>query len=250
MAHDDLYDQPELYDLVMTPNPAAEAFYIEEARRRRGAVLELACGSGRFSMPLARAGSDVLGGDQSRPMLERARAQALDAGLDIDFRQLDMRDFELPGRLFGLIVIAANSLLHLHSIHDLRACFERVARHLTLEGALAFDVFTPSIPLLSRDPVQRHLVGRFVHGRLGEVTVEETTDYDMPSQVSRNTWFWSTPVRPDFRVTPLHMRQIFPQELPLLLAAGGLRLTERFGEFDRRSFDKRSRRQVCIAEVA
>jgi len=45
------------------------------------------------------------------------------------------------------------------------------------------------------------------------------------------------------------MRQIFPQEMPLLLAAGGLRLVARYGDFDRSSLTEDSLRQVCIATV-
>jgi len=47
----------------------------------------------------------------------------------------------------------------------------------------------------------------------------------------------------------LEMRQIFPQEMPLLLAAGGLRLVARYGDFDRSPLTGASRRQVCIAAV-
>jgi 2-polyprenyl-3-methyl-5-hydroxy-6-metoxy-1,4-benzoquinol methylase len=65
MSHADLYDHPDLYDLVMVRNAAAEAFYAEEARKRGGAVLELACGSGRFTIPLAQLGIKVVGGDIS-----------------------------------------------------------------------------------------------------------------------------------------------------------------------------------------
>ena len=58
-----LYDKPELYELAAPANPLAEN--IEEARRRGGAVLDLACGSGRYTIPLARSGLEVVGGDLS-----------------------------------------------------------------------------------------------------------------------------------------------------------------------------------------
>ena len=61
-----LYNEPDLYDLVMSANPLADAFYLKEARQRRGAVLELACGSGRFSIPLVKAGVQLVGVDLSR----------------------------------------------------------------------------------------------------------------------------------------------------------------------------------------
>jgi SAM-dependent methyltransferase len=249
MSHTDLYDVPELYDLVMIPNAAAEAFYAEEARKRGGLVLDLACGSGRFTIPLARLGIKVAGGDISEAMLHRARAKAAEAGVDIDFRQMDMREVALPDRRVGLILIAANSLLHLHDIEDLRRCLQAAGRQLVAGGALVFDVFVPSVQILARDPDERHLVGRFVHDRHGEICLEETTDYHPTSQVNRGTWFWSTTDRKDFLITPLHLRQLFPQEVPLLIEAAGLRLVARYGGFDRAPFDRHSRRQLCVCEV-
>lgn len=244
-----LYDQP-LYDLAAPANPLAETFYIEEARRRGGAVLDLACGSGRFTIPLAQSGLEVVGGDLSPSMLKRARTKATAASVGIDFIEMDMREFDLPGRQFGLVIIAANSLLHLHDPHDIRRCFAALARHLVPGGALAFDVFVPSVRFLAREPNQRHLVGRFMHDELGELILEETTDYDAVSQVSLATWFWSTPDRPDFFVIPLHMRLLFPQELPLLVEMAGFRLLARYGDFDRSTFGGQSHRQVCICELA
>lgn len=66
----------------------------------------------------------------------------------------------------------------------------------------------------------------------------------------RTDWYWSTAERKDFRHTPLELRQIFPQELPLLLEAGGLRLVERFGDFDRSPLTAASHRQVCVSVAA
>jgi SAM-dependent methyltransferase len=163
---------------------------------------------------------------------------------------MDMRKFDVPGRRFGLIFIAANSLLHLHDTHDIRRCFAAIARHLVAGGALAFDVFVPSVRILARAPNQRHLVGRFMHDELGELTLEETTDYDAASQVIRTTWFWSMLARPDFFVTPLHLRQLFPQELPLLVEMAGFRLLARYGDFNRTAFGAQSHRQVCVCDLA
>jgi hypothetical protein len=68
--------------------------------------------------------------------------------------------------------------------------------------------------------------------------------------VSHADWYWSTVDHKDFRHTPLELRQIFPQELPLLLASGGLRLVERYGDFNRGALTAGSRRQVCVCTTA
>jgi 2-polyprenyl-3-methyl-5-hydroxy-6-metoxy-1,4-benzoquinol methylase len=55
-----LYDAPSLYDAVVPPGPC-EGFYRELANRTGGAVLELACGTGRLSVPIAEDGHEVVG---------------------------------------------------------------------------------------------------------------------------------------------------------------------------------------------
>lgn len=244
-----LYDRPDLYDLVSPPDPEMQAFYLGFARERGRRVLELACGSGRLTVPLALAGFDVVGGDLSPAMLEQARRAATVRGAAVELLQLDMRDFDLGGRRFDSIVVATNSVLHLSTLDDFSGFFGSVARHLAPGGRLVFDAFVPSMALLSLAPEQRQLLGRFAHPELGEVTVEETIAYDPIAQLSQIEWYWSTGTEPDFWRTPLQMRQIFPQEMPLLIAAGGLRLVERWGDFDRSPLLAGSRRQVCVCAV-
>jgi SAM-dependent methyltransferase len=246
---DSLYDDADLYDLVAPADAAMERFYVEAAGGPGRRVLELACGSGRFTVPLAASGALVTGGDLSATMLERARAAVLDASVSADFIQLDMRDFALD-RQFDAIVITANSLMHLHTSADFARAFSAIRQHLAPGGRLVFDVFVPSTRLLSLPAGQRELLGTFPHPRLGDVTIEETITYDPITQISRADWYWSTADRKDFRHTPLELRQIFPQELPLLVASGGLRLVERFGDFKRGPLTAQSWRQVCICAVA
>ncbi len=241
---DDLYDDPELYDLVSPPDAAMAQFYASVAGGSGREVLELACGTGRLTRPVAATGVTVVGADLAEGML--ARARALSAG--IEYVRLDMRDFDLE-RQFDAIFIGANSLLHLHRRDDFAACFRAVARHLKPGGRFAFDIFVPSVRMLARTAGLREPMNSFEHSRLGEVRIEETIDYDSVTQVSHIDWYWSTAEKPDFRQTRLDMRQIFPQELPLLLESGGLRLVERFGGFDRSAFGPQSWRQVCVAEV-
>jgi SAM-dependent methyltransferase len=243
-----LYSQPELYDLAIVPDQLAEAFYLEEARRRGGALLELACGSGRFLIALARAGVKAVGVDLSSAMLQHAHAKAAAAGVEFGTIIADMRDFGLGEQRFGSILVAGNSLLHLHATQDILQCFRSAARHLAPRGALILDVYNPSVRLLARNPAQRHLVRHFVHELLGELTLEETSDYDSANQVSCVTWYWSAPGQRDFLVMPIYLRSIFPCELPLLLERAGLQLVSRYGNFDRSAFARDSPRQICICE--
>jgi len=255
-----LYADPALYDLLFPSTRdstsaagqmrrelsiASEQFYIGQARESGGRVLELGCGSGRLTIPIALEGIDIVGADLSPSMLGRARVKGAAAGLRIPFVQLDMRQFDL-GTRFSAILIPWNALLHLLTIEDLKQCFASVRRHLVPGGKLVFDVSKWDLPRLARDPGERHPVLRVNHPERGEISVDETAVYDAAEQIRRVVWYLSAPDDPDFQTIDYRLRVIFPQELILLLDCAGFRLERRYGEFTREAFTSSSPRQVCV----
>ncbi len=244
----DLYDHPALYDALL-PVGAHLPYYAELAGRASGGILELACGTGQLTVPLASAGFQVTGLDLSEPMLTVARQRAAARHVSVEHVLGDMRAFDL-GRRFALIFIARNSLLHLHSPKDLLAAFAMVRRHLEPGGIFAFDIFNPSVRLLARPPNQRFPVMQVETESFGTLSVEQTSEYDAARQVNVGSWYVSAPGRPDAWVLSLALRSIFPQELPLLLAAGGFHLQSREGDVDHTPFDSSSRSQVCLCQPA
>lgn len=240
----DFYDHPDLYDTLL-PVGAHVPFYADLARQQRGAVLELACGTGQLTIPIALGGYPTVGLDRSAAMLTVAKGRALTASASVAFVQGDMRDFAL-GRDFELIFVARNSLLHLRSTADLLAAFAAVRRHLAPTGIFAFDIFNPDVRLLATPRDQPFPVMEVTTPQFGPLSVEATCDYDSATQVNHGTWYISTPDQRDAWIVPLVLRSIFPQELPLLLSAAGLELIDRFGELSRAPFNRGSRVQVCL----
>jgi SAM-dependent methyltransferase len=240
----EFYDYPDLYDALL-PVGAHLPFYADIARHQAGAVLELACGTGQLTIPIALQGLPTAGLDLSSAMLDAAKRRASAAGASAAFLQGDMRDFAF-GRAFNLIIVARNSLLHLHSTGDLLAALTAVRRHLARDGVFAFDIFNPDVGILARPPGQRFPVMNVTATPFGPLNVEDTHDYDSATQVNRATWYISTPDRRDAWTVPLNLRSIFPQELPLLVSAAGLELISRVGDLSGAPFDRRSRMQVCL----
>ena len=240
----DLYDHPELYDALL-PVGAHLPFYADLARQQAGDVLELACGTGQLTVPIAVRGLPTAGLDQSPAMLAVARERAAAANVPIPLVQGDMRDFALD-RVFKLIFVARNSLLHLLSTEDLLAALTTTRRHLAPDGLFAFDIFNPDVGILAKPAGQRFPVMEVSTARFGQVSVEDAHVYDPATQVNHATWFVSTPDRRDAWVMPLVLRSIFPQELPLLLSAAGFELIHRFGDLSRKPFSGDSRMQICL----
>ena len=105
-----------------------------------GSVLDLACGTGRLTIPLAKKGLKVFGLDASEPMLELAREKSKD--FSIKWIQGDVRDFHL-NETFDLILMAGNAFQALLSEPDQISMLDCVRRHLKPSGLFVFNTRNP-----------------------------------------------------------------------------------------------------------
>jgi len=221
-------------------------FYLRQIRRYGQPVLELACGTGRITVPIAEAGYQVTGLDISPGMLSFARAKAAARGLEVEWVQADCRTFDL-GQRYAYILLPFNSLAHLHDPDSLEACFERARVHLTSEGRFAIDIFNPRLDYLTRDPTARYPVVEYDDpDGLGTVTITEDNVYDRASQVNRIRWYYSIGSRQDAFVHELNMRVFYPQELDALLRYNGFTIEAKYGEYDETPFVSASPKQLVV----
>lgn len=153
--------------------------YVELARATEGPLVELAVGTGRVAIPVAReTGRRVLGIDLEPAMLAQARERAAAAGVDLELREGDMRDLALDEPA-GLIYCPARSLLHLPTWADRRRVFERVHASLRPGGRFAWNafVFDPRIAVRvdgewAEQNGVRHRVDQFRHDNRLDITLE------------------------------------------------------------------------------
>jgi SAM-dependent methyltransferase len=119
------------------------SFYVDEARRHGGPVVELAVGTARIAVPIAADGIPVIGVDSSEGMLAVARERAELAGVQLDLRLGDMREPPVEGE-FPMVFVAFRSLLHMETDADRRAVLAAARGLLEPGGHFVFDVFAPS----------------------------------------------------------------------------------------------------------
>ena len=213
-------------------------------------VLELACGTGRLTIPIAQSGVEIVGLDLTPSMLAHARAKAEAAGVKIEFVEGDCRDFDL-GRNFALIFMAFNSMQHLHDYESLAALFRNVRKHLVKGGRFVFDVFNPKVEILARAAGDRRLEREYQDpdGK-GTIAFENSMVYDDAAQVSHIQCFFvrrgTNGEELDVRVEQLDLRSFFPQELGLLVRSQGFEILEKFGNFERKPFASGDSKQVVV----
>jgi ubiquinone/menaquinone biosynthesis C-methylase UbiE len=213
------YDDPEFarrYDAEEAPRDCGDvAFYLGLARQAAAAgqpVLELAVGTGRVAVEVARAGIEVSGLDLSPAMLSVARRKA--AGLsNLSLVEGDMADFEL-GRRFGLVYIPFRSFLLLTSVEQQRACLACVRRHLEPGGRFALNFFNPDLPLAQAGSRPRSDAGQRAVSRI---------------------------------YGHLSLRHVSRQEMGQLLRLSGFEVEALYGGFRGEPFDDTSTEMVWVA---
>lgn len=241
-----LYRDGRHYDLENREFVEDIPFWLRQAARTGGPILELACGTGRITLPLAEKGYSITGLDISEGMLSHARAKAAAQGLTIDWALADCREFKLD-KQFALIFFPFNSIAHLHDLESLHACFARVREHLAPGGRFVIDIFNPRLDYLTRDPTQRFPVADYPDpDGQGWVTITETLAYDRASQIGHIKWYYSIGDRQDAVAHELNMRILFPQELDALLSCSGFALEAKYGDYDERPFDSDSPKQLPV----
>src|SRR5947208_15703583 len=130
----------ERYDAWSASVVEDVAFYLEEARRSGGPVLELGVGTGRIAVPIAADGIRVIGIDSSRRMLDVCARRAALAGVSLDLRVGDLRDPPVTERV-PLVICPFRSLLHMRIDLDRLGVLGAAYDLLLPGGRFVFDVF-------------------------------------------------------------------------------------------------------------
>jgi SAM-dependent methyltransferase len=255
-----VWNDPDLYELENADDPAFDvAFWsaiVRSVAPRR--MLELACGTGRLTLPLARLGvvGELVGLDNSEPFLERLRSRLSGESLPtrVEVVAGDMRAPPVDGP-FELIAIPFNSLAYLTAREDRVACLRAVRGLLAPEGCFAFDLVAPRYDFLSEAlspcPPMRVDADHSARDRGVSRFLRSYTDaYDPASQTLHSTnryEIFYEDGRVEHRIADLDWHIYFPDELELLLEAAGLAVVERYGDYERGPWNRASRRYLWLA---
>jgi len=165
------------------------AFFLEEAGKASGEVLELMAGTGRLSIPLAEAGARLTCVDQSAGMLAVLREKLEKRGLSARVHQMDVCDLDLHQR-FELILLPFNSFAELLSRTDQERALRRIREHLTDDGRFVCTLHNPPARLRSIDG-QLRLWGRFpLSDQQGTLFLWSMENYDSAERTVKGYQFY------------------------------------------------------------
>jgi SAM-dependent methyltransferase len=150
-------------------------FWQRLAAAQTGLVLELGCGTGRLTLPVARTGARIVGIDRSTPMLTRARQRLRRARVAALLLRGDIRQLPFRRRTrFDLVMAPYGMLQSLTTDRDLRLTLDAVGTVLRRGGLFAIDL-VPDLPRWAEYDRRVSLAGR--RGR-GQVRLTESVRQD------------------------------------------------------------------------
>lgn len=233
-------------------------FFKGYALESGGPVLELGCGTGRVSIPIARAGVNITGLDLSAEMLSLCRKKLVKEPDEVRSRiklaRADMRDFSLDAT-FALAVITYGPFNNLLTVADQLACLGCIHRHLKKGGRLVFDVIflgpeelsmkTPAVivkdrpPFLMPDGRKVSWGLRFEKIDCYNQVIHETLTYDVAYPDGRR----------ERLAYPEETRFFYRLEVEHLLARAGFKPEAVYADFNKTPFGEKPPEEMIIAAV-
>jgi SAM-dependent methyltransferase len=212
----------DLYDPWSRTVTEDIGFYVAEARKAQGTVVELGVGTGRIAVPVAGAGVPVIGVDSSPGMLEVCRRRAEAAGVDrlLELRLGDLRDPPVPERV-RLVTCPFRALLHLETDAERLRALAAARELLVPGGRFVFDVFAPSI----QDVEETH--DRWIEREPG---IWEMAHWDLDRRVL------TLRVRGPEAETSMELSWLPAEDWRALLVGAGFEVLACYGWFDLRPY--------------
>jgi len=192
-----------------------------------GGALELAIGTGRIAVPLAERGVRVAGIDLSPDMVAELRKKTDAIPVEIG----DMSTTRVEGA-FSLVYIVFNSINNVPSQDGQVAVFANAAAHLEPGGCFVVEVGVPNTQRLEVFDLSDTHVG-----------VDEL-DFDTQRLVSHHFSL----VDGEWRRASVPFRSVSPAELDLMARLAGMKLRERWADWERSPFTAESTKHVSVWE--
>ena len=237
----------EIYDVLGASISAGSSvggdvdFYRRLAAETGGPILDVGCGTGRVSLPLAADGHKVLGVDLSAPMLRQAEqkraALPADVAGRLSFQQADLATLDL-GREFALVITPSRVFQFMLTTDAQRQALRALRSHLRPDGRLVLDLFDPLLHLVVPSDDAPSRGGEVVHPTTGNrVTWAVTGRYPDPArQLIVEDWTATEldaageVLRTD--VERLTLRWSLRSEMRLLFELTGLEVVAEYGDFN------------------
>lgn len=246
-----------LYDFLYLGLPGEKEFYVQESLNYSSPILEIGCGTGRITIPIAQAGADIVGIDNSEGLLSVANDKInkiKNIPGSIELINADMRNFSL-NKKFNLIIIPYRAFLHMLDTESQKSCLKCIYDHLNDGGHLIMNMFFPRIDVMDNYMNQ-------MGNAIKQVKSLELNDKRYMVFDSREYSSYDQLIKQNFIVEeldkdgvvkskqyfPLTLRWVNRFEMEHLLEISGFKVLNLYGWFDKRPFDNFSEEMIWVVQ--
>jgi SAM-dependent methyltransferase len=217
-------------------------FFLQEAKKTGGKVLELTCGTGRVSIPLLQAGVDLTCADYSDGMVAVLRGKLDKNRLSCRVVKMDITELSLQDR-FDLILIPFHSLSEIVDKSKHKQTLERIGAHLTERGRFICTLQNPKVRTKSLDGSLK-LLGKFPTDSGGSLVVQSLLSYDASAQIVHGFQVYEIyndqNALIDKRTLEMNFYLFAKTEFEELARSTGFQVEELYGGYDYSEFDESS----------
>lgn len=232
-SYDDIAD---LYDVVV-PFDLDLAFYVDFARGASGPVLELTAGTGRVTLPLVRAGAEVVCVDGSSAMLNVLRAKLAADDRAAELVVADVRSFDL-GRRFPLVLFPFHAFHEIVDEGDRARTLAAIRRHVAPGGRFVCALHNPTVRATTLDGAEGGVGGGVdAAGRRIELRGRFLLDPATGVVTGEQTYFVDGVPRAPI---PVRFALFPPAAFEAAARAAGFEIEARFGDYERSEFESSS----------
>lgn len=226
--------------------------YSELAEEYGGPILDVGCGTGRVAFHLAAESHPVDGIDFAEAMLARAERK-LKGRADVRERVRLFRgnaaNYAFP-RKYNLILLVYNCLLQLSTQAEQIVLLKHLRGALTPNGVMVLDLPNAGEAYAGVDDGAVTLERSFVEPESGNLVMQQSVSaLNRAAQTQDIKWIYDE-IMPDGvlkrTMAPLTLRYVFPAEFDLMAQLLGLRVLERYGDYEGAPFEEGSERLIVV----
>ncbi|MGE7672919.1 class I SAM-dependent methyltransferase [Lysinibacillus sp. NPDC094403] len=237
------YNNPIEYD-TLYENYKVDLHFIENLlKNNNDTIIELACGTGRLAIPLAKRGFDVYAIDIHEGMIQLAIEKAKKQDVHVNFTVQDCTQLQLP-ITSSFIYMTGNTFQHFLSNESQNALLQSVKKHLHPGGEFVFDTRNA---LLNELSIVDEYEESSVNSKGEKLIIQHRDEYDPITQIlncrSINKLEHTT-----FE-DAIRLRYTYPMEMKRLLEQNGFELLHIYGSWNKSDLTKDSVSMIVHARL-
>ena len=229
------YDDPILYDKENNTYIEDIHFIEKWASKQEGIIIDLACGTGRATIPLARKGYRLIGVDLHKGMLNEAKRKTSNLGLQIKWIEQDCSRLNLNVKS-KLIYTVGNSFQHFLTNEAQDGLLMSVNRHLETDGIFIFGTRFPSAEELFSPNTEEYWKSYVDDDTKNIVDVYTISSYDFLKQIQHNITIRRMKDSVGKVVkelqTNISLRYVFPKEMERIIQGNGFEIVSVYKDWN------------------